>query len=177
MALQGALHRVWGDLVEVSGTHERVLHHCGLHETQPCQSVCHKVPWPVCHLGRSSHLLLVAGVAAGVHEVTGTGRLPWKPVHMVLNEIGDQREGWILCTLSRDCSGNNLKLLDQWEQHGGDVVCSEEGVPVGTKTVVRYQDLIAVASGCWCVNFISSSSIVSNVHSMSIYYIIYVQMY
>ena len=113
VALQGALHWVWGDLVEVSGTHERVLHHCGLHETQPCRSVCHKVPQPICHLGRSSHLLLVVGVAAGVHEVTVTGRLPWKPVCMVLNEIGDQREGRILCTLSRDCSRNDPKLLGQ----------------------------------------------------------------
>ena len=155
MALQRALHWVWGDLVEVPGTHECVLHHRGLHETQPRRSVCHKVPRSVCHLGRSSYLLLVVGVAAGVHEVTGTRWLPWKQVRMVSNEIGDQREGWILCALSRDCSGNNPKLLGQREQHGGDVVCSEEGIPVGTETIVKYQDL-AVASGCCCVNFITS---------------------
>ena len=45
---------------------------------------------------------------------------------------------------------------------------------MGTETVVRCQDLIAVVTGCWCVNFINSLSIVSKVRSMSIYYI-YVQ--
>ena len=61
------------------------------------------------------------------------------------------------------------KHLDQQEQHGGDVVSSEEGVPVGTETVVRYQDLIAVVSDYYCVNFINSLFIVSNVHSMLTY--------
>ena len=70
-------------------------------------------------------------MAPGVHEVPGTGQLPWEAVCVVSNEVGDQREGWILCTLSGNWSWDHQKLLGQRIQYGCDVICPEESFTVG----------------------------------------------
>ena len=85
MAAETHLHWVWCDMDADCGAHDHLLHLGGLLSPSFARSLRTPPAGALPHVGCGSHTGLVGGLAARVHEVTGSGEL-WGPEAVAVGE-------------------------------------------------------------------------------------------
>lgn len=136
MAVQTPVHWFWCDVDAHCGSDDHVLHPGGLLSPPFPRPLLPPSPGPLPDVGSGCYRGVVGGVAAGVHEVTGTGEL-WRPKAgaTATDANSGAREGRGLGTVSRDRPWHYPQFHRQWNQHDRDAICAKAGVAMGPEEI------------------------------------------